>query len=522
MSAFVTHIWTSTLFLAVVMLAARLLPLTARTRYVLLLCGLFKFAVPGVAIVAPLRLIGIDLDRLVQRPAGTVTMQWLTGPAQFTAPPTDNATDWWLIAAAIWIASATLLALVWAVARRRLVNSALAATSVASPRERQALTTARHALRLNTSIDIRRSTICEAPAVVRVIRPVVVLPDGGCDLLDDSELESLLRHECAHVARRDNLIGLGESAVVAAFWFHPLVWLAQRDIAAAREEACDEVAAASPSSVDTFVSALTKICSALVAPRLAGVSCMASAHLKERLNHLMTYETLRHRALPHRFVTALAAIAVVCIAAGSGLSAASATGSTASAQDRYRLLWSVRPGPTADHWTFRGTVVDASNDVVLTQPSFDFRHRAKGKAQASTETSDGQRSMFIDVRDTGTKIEVELRVLENGVPVQTTTYSALPQSNNKPRNAVAAMEAPQGQARRYTGEKITMNLANADLKDVLKTFASLTNVQVQFSPELQGRVTVSVIDMPWDEAFDLVLRQNGLSYEIKDGIIFVK
>lgn len=512
MSAFITHIWTSTLFLAAVMLAARFLPLTARTRYVLLLSGLFKFAVPAIAIVAPLRFIGIDLDRVFHRPAGTIAMQWLTAPVRFPAPPVENTIDWRLVLALLWIASAILLALTWAVARRRLINSALAATFVASPRERQALTAARHALGLRTSIDIRRSTICEAPAVVRVIRPVVVLPDGGCDLLDDSELESLLRHECAHVARRDNLIGIGESAIVAAFWFHPLVWLAQRAIAAAREEACDEMAAASPSSVETFVSALTKICSALVAPRLAGVSCMASAHLKERLNHLMAYETLRHRALPHRFVTVFAALAVVFIAAGSGFSA-SPSGSTSSTEDRYRLHWSVRPGETPKNWTFRGTVVDTATNVILTEPSFEFRRGGKGKAQAGTDTGDNERMVTIDIRDAGAQIEVELRVTENGVPVQISKFAAAPQPDNVPRNA---------SGRRYTGEKISLNLDNADIKDVLRTFSKLTGMKIEFSPDLQGSVTLDIRDMPWDEAFDAALRQNGLTYELKNGAAFVK
>lgn len=501
MSAFVTHLWTSTIFLAAAMLAARFLPLTARTRYVLLLAGIFKFAVP------PLPLIGIEL----QRPAGSIAMQWLAGPVQLAAAPAAPAStfDWRLAFAIVWIASAAILALAWAIARRRLVHSALAATTVASPRERRALTAARHALRLRTSIDIRRAGVCEAPAVVRVIRPVVVLRDGGCDMLDDAELESLLRHECAHVARRDNLIGLAESAVVAAFWFHPLVWLAHRAVAAAREEACDEMASAGSSSVDTYVSALTKFCSALVAPRLSGVSCMASAHLKERLNHLMSYESLRQRALPHRFVTAFAALAIVFIAAGSGLVAAPSNDSS----DRYRLYWSVRPGESPDHWTFRSTVVDTKTSIILAEPSLEFRRGSKAQLQTRAESTDGERAVNIDIRDAGGKIDVELRVLENGAPVQVSTYSAAPQPDKVSRNA---------SGRRYTGAPLSMNLKDADIKDVLKQFEKMTGLKMQYSADLSGTVTVNVTEMPWDEAFDLILRQNNLTYELQGNTAIIK
>ena len=40
--------------------------------------------------------------------------------------------------------------------------------------------------------------------------------------LDDDELESLLAHECPHVARRDNFIALIEALLRAVFWFNPL------------------------------------------------------------------------------------------------------------------------------------------------------------------------------------------------------------------------------------------------------------------------------------------------------------
>ena len=364
MSDAITHLWSSTLFLGTVMIAARFLPLTARTRYALLLAGLAKFAVPAAAIVVPLRALGIDFDR----PAAVIAMQWLGGPVTLPAAPAAPSVDWRLITAVVWIASAALLAVVWAITHRRLIASALGTMSPASPRERHALTAARHRLGIRASIDIRRSAICEAPAVIRIVRPIVVLPDGGCDALDDDELESLLRHECAHVARRDNLAGLVESAIVAAFWFHPLVWLAQRAVATAREEACDETAAASADSLDTYVSALEKICRSLIAPRVAGVSCMASAHLKERLTHLMHYEALRQRALSHRFVTGFAAAAVLFVALASGLNAAPAS----TKEDRYRLEWTIGPGDRPAYLQFKGRVIEIATGEVISEPSVAF------------------------------------------------------------------------------------------------------------------------------------------------------
>lgn len=500
MSAVITHLWSSTLVLALALVAARFLPLTARTRYVLLLVGLAKFALPSELLLAPVRWAGVE------PPPGVISMQWLGGPVTLPAAAPAESLDWRWILAAIWIGSAVLLAVVWAVARHRLVASALRSMAVASPRERQALTAARHRLGLRASIDIRRSTICEAPAVVRLIRPVVVLPDGGLDALDDDELESLLRHECAHVARRDNLAGLLESAIVSAFWFHPLVWVAQRAIARAREEACDELAAATAESVDTYVSALTKICRAVLAPRLAGVSCMASGHLNERLRHLMSFETLRTRALSHGLVTALATVAVLFVAVASGLEASPSADTNG---DRYKLIWSVKAGDAPDRWIFNGRVIDTDSGVVLAEPGVQFERGAK----ASVKSEDGKRTVQLDLRDAGASIEIEMRILENGVTRQVSQYVAPPLADTARRNT---------SGRRYTGEPISMTLRDADVKDVLNQFAALTGTQIHYSPNLQGQVTVDVKDMPWDEAFDLVLRQNGLEFELREGAIYVK
>lgn len=503
MSALLTHLWTSTVVLLVALLLARYLPLTARTRYAVLAAGLLKLAIPAAVITAPLRALGIDLGNLGARTTGTIAIEWLGGPPNLRTLTPPAASRWPEALAIAWIVCAAVLALAWAIGRRRLVASALQATAPASPREHAALAAARRRLGLRASVDVIRSTICEAPAVVRIIRPVIVLPDGGCDALDDAELESLLRHECAHVARRDNLLGLGESAIVTTFWFHPLVWVAQRAIATAREEACDEMAAATADGIETYLSALTKICRAVLAPRLAGVSCMASAHLKERLNHLMSYELLRNRALSHRLVVALAAMAILAVTVGSGVHAAPKAQS--DGENPYKLGFVVRPAEQPDTFTAFGKVIELATGKIVASPNVTFRRGSS--ATISTEADD--RHIEIELHDLGSKVQADLRVSQGGVPQQQSTYFAVPQTD-RPANSP------------YTGAKISLNLKDAEIKNVLDTFAKLTGTVIEYPPTLEGKVTLNIRDMPWDEAFDVILREHGLTFEAKQNKIIVK
>jgi len=73
----------------------------------------------------------------------------------------------------------------------------------------------------------------------------------------------------------------------------------------------------------------------------------------------------------------------------------------------------------------------------------------------------------------------------------------------------------------YTGEPISLNLKDADIKDVLRTFAQLTGLNVAVDPQVQGTVTVDFTDVPWDQALDIILRQNGLTWVLEGNVMRV-
>ena len=74
---------------------------------------------------------------------------------------------------------------------------------------------------------------------------------------------------------------------------------------------------------------------------------------------------------------------------------------------------------------------------------------------------------------------------------------------------------------RFVGETISLDLKNADLKDVLRTFAELTKLNIAIDPDVTGSVTVRLHDVPWDQALDLILRMNGLGYVLEGRILRV-
>ncbi len=72
---------------------------------------------------------------------------------------------------------------------------------------------------------------------------------------------------------------------------------------------------------------------------------------------------------------------------------------------------------------------------------------------------------------------------------------------------------------KYTGRKISLDLQDADLVNVMRLFAEVANLNVILAPDVKGRVTVRMVNIPWDQAMEIILKMNGLGYALEDNIL---
>lgn len=74
---------------------------------------------------------------------------------------------------------------------------------------------------------------------------------------------------------------------------------------------------------------------------------------------------------------------------------------------------------------------------------------------------------------------------------------------------------------KYTGELITLRFKDADLRDVILYLGEFAGLNVIFDPEVRGTVTCDLRDLPWDQALDLILRNNKLGKVIEGNVLRV-
>jgi beta-lactamase regulating signal transducer with metallopeptidase domain len=86
---------------------------------------------------------------------------------------------------------------------------------------------------------LRVLTGTTVPMTVGLFRPAVLLPAGAVTW-PEAQRTAILRHEAAHVSRRDVLWAAAAHVALAPVWWNPLAWRTRKALARLREEACDD------------------------------------------------------------------------------------------------------------------------------------------------------------------------------------------------------------------------------------------------------------------------------------------
>jgi type IV pilus assembly protein PilQ len=81
------------------------------------------------------------------------------------------------------------------------------------------------------------------------------------------------------------------------------------------------------------------------------------------------------------------------------------------------------------------------------------------------------------------------------------------------------LRSPPTAAKKYTGDPISVNLKDVDLKDFFRLIHEISGLNVVLDPAVKGTVTLVLDEVPWDQGLDIVLRNNGLSQEIDGNVL---
>ena len=323
---FADHLWQTTLFaLAVLVASFAVRQGPARLRHNFWLLASAKFIIPAALFVFFAQQAGLDSLRFFREaqpaPQNALLVNGVTQPVSalafnyevtVVATTTSHHKGIYFALTLVWWAGCLLLLFVWGIRRRKFLRSLKLGRSLRAGREWQVLARARETLRLAGEVGLVISPLKIEPAVWRVWRPVVVMPESIANQLDDEELEAIMLHELVHIQRHDNLIANLQLALCALLWFHPLVWFISRKLFDEREQACDERVTEVCGAPEAYASSILKVVRFCFGWRVAGVIGAGSgSNLRRRIENIMSMGTTKRRS---GAASRLLAIALVGIA----------------------------------------------------------------------------------------------------------------------------------------------------------------------------------------------------------------
>src|SRR5947199_2030521 len=100
--------------------------------------------------------------------------------------------------------------------------------------------------------------------------------------------------------------------------------------------------------------------------------------------------------------------------------------------------------------------------------------------------------------------------------VQQANTAATTLAASQAAQAPAAVQAPTG---KYTGEPISVNLKDVDLRDFFRLIHEISGLNVVLDPNVKGTLTIVLDEVPWDQALDIVLQNNSLEKQLHGNVL---
>jgi len=172
------------------------------------------------------------------------------------------------------------------------------------------------------------------------------------------------------------------------------------------------------------------------------------------------------------------------------------------------------PQPKAETAPATKPAADAAkpNDFVMVEPSYQTKTQSADEPTARAQEAAGR---FAD------KTATELLALnENAAQAQNPSGTTMqPAVNLAAEQKAQAGQQPASSGPKYTGEPISVNLKDVDLKDFFRLIHEISGLNVVLDPNVHGTLTVVLDDVPWDQALDIVLKNNDLARELEGNVL---
>ncbi len=160
----------------------------------------------------------------------------------------------------------------------------------------------------------------------------------------------------------------------------------------------------------------------------------------------------------------------------------------------------------------------ASSDFVFVEPTFQTKKTVADATDGPTERSQEAAAKFAD-KTAAELLPVSANAAQSSSQSTSSSTGVQPAVNLAAEQRAQAGQQPAAVGPKYTGEPISVNLKDVDLKDFFRLIHEISGLNVVLDPNVHGTLTVVLDDVPWDQALDIVLKNNDLARELEGNVL---
>jgi type IV pilus assembly protein PilQ len=169
------------------------------------------------------------------------------------------------------------------------------------------------------------------------------------------------------------------------------------------------------------------------------------------------------------------------------------------------------------------TASKPATDYVFVEPSYKPKDETKAEAkpapvepavralEAAAKFTDKPASALLPVNASASSMTPQA--------AQAASSAITPAVNLAAEQKTQMAQTPATSGPKYTGEPISVNLKDVDLKDFFRLVHEISGLNVVLDPNVHGSLTIVLDDVPWDQALDIVLKNNDLARELEGNVL---
>src|SRR5450631_4335642 len=171
--------------------------------------------------------------------------------------------------------------------------------------------------------------------------------------------------------------------------------------------------------------------------------------------------------------------------------------------------------------TTKPTAKDSASptDFVVVEPTYQAKAQTAEVKKDASADEPTVRSQEAAARFSDKTAAELLPVSAHAAQAQNTTNGITPAVNLAAEQKAQAGQQPAAAGPKYTGEPISVNLKDVDLKDFFRLIHEISGLNVVLDPNVHGTLTIVLDDVPWDQALDIVLKNNDLSRQLDGNVL---